>query len=182
MECTLKLLGVLVFLPLGLQTGSVIGYWYHLEWSGSSGMMPTYEWSMEITLKHKMMELIICDSAWHLQCAQDGQQVTGLCGSPTITTFLSTTHTQTKLPMWLATTYLPSVLVEGTALSFVTCPVKTCSTDHTVTPLIREQGDWRLKEANPFRNTHLKEWPLVCKIIKFTTVCGQWRLQSRRPA
>ena len=45
----------------------------------------------------------------------------GLCGSPPIIFY--PLHIP-KLPMWLATTFLPSVLVEGTALSLSLVPLR----------------------------------------------------------
>ena len=57
--------------------------------------------------------------------------------------------------------------------------VKTCSADHTVTPLIREQGDWRLEEANPVPEHTLEEMISRVTPIKLSTVCGQWWLLSK---
>ena len=143
--CTLRLLGAPVFLPLGLQTGSVI--WLLLEIIWIIADDATYEWSSKITLKHKMIDGT--DHLWlwltsRLRTKWSTSH-TGLCGSPPITFLLSTTHTQTTNV--ISHHIFAFCACRRNCLELVTCPVKTCSSDQTVTPLIRVWSDWKALEG-----------------------------------
>ena len=72
------------------------------------------------------------------------KSLSGLCGSPPIT-FLSTTHTQTTNV--ISHHIFAFCACRRNCLELVTCPVKTCSSDQTVTPLIRERSDWKALEG-----------------------------------
>ena len=55
-----------------------------------------------------------------------------------------TTHTHITIAMREQAIYVISHHVQKCLEAMVTWPVKTCSSDQTVTPLIRVGSDWRL--------------------------------------
>ena len=125
MQCTLRLLGAPVFLPLGLQTGSVIWLIISLGMIWIIGDDATYEWSLEITLKHKTLDGTDHSWLWLISRLRTRWSTSHWTMWESINYYiLTTTHTLPKLSMWLATTYLPSVLVEGTALSLSLVPLR----------------------------------------------------------
>ena len=58
---------------------------------------------------------------------------------------LSTTHTQTTIV--ISHHMIAFCACRRNCLELVTCPVKTCSSDQTVTPLIRVWSDWKALEG-----------------------------------
>ena len=79
-----------------------------------------------------------------LQRAQDDQQVTGLRASPSILYHNTYPTTVTGSNIF----YVISHHIMTCLGAWLLVPVKTCSSDQTVTPLIREVSDWRLRRQN----------------------------------
>ena len=79
-----------------------------------------------------------------LQRAQDDQQVTGLCASPSISYHYTYPTTVTGSNVF----HVISHHMMNCLGAWLLVPVKKCSSDQTVTPLIREVSDWRLRRQN----------------------------------
>ena len=91
------------------------------------------------------MELTICDYDWHQDCNRMINKSQDYVGVHQLLHILSTTHTQTTIV--ISHHMIAFCACRRNCLELVTCPVKTCSSDQTVTPLIREGSDWNALEG-----------------------------------
>ena len=182
MQCTLRLLGAPVFLPLGLQTGvcnlAIYTIWmiwviadkarYHL-WMviGNHSKAQDVGWNWPFVT---LLDIKIA-TEWSTSHRTMWVSINYY--------FVTTTHTQ---PTNVISHHIIAFCAcRRNCLELVTCPVKTCSSDQTVTPLIRVGSDWKALETQ--LNEWLGEYSLWISKLTVTTVliitqlvCDKWRL------
>ena len=121
----------------------------HWEWSPGNGH---WEWSFMTKLD--------------IQSAQDDLLVT--MDLVQVHQHYIATHTHITIALREQVIYVIShhILLKSLE-AMVTWPVKKCSSDQTVTPLIREVSDWRLRRQIDYSGSR----PITIKLV-----CDKWRL------